>query len=259
MKDLRITTIQADLIWEDKKANLKMFDQKIAAITTHTDLIILPEMFTTGFSMNAASLAEDMDGETKQWMAKKAKEKNAVITGSFIAKENGHFYNRLVWMQADGEYQVYDKRHLFGLANEDANYTAGTQKLIVELKGWKICPLICYDLRFPVWSRNVENYDLLIYMANWPNKRSNAWKALLTARAIENQAYTIGVNRIGNDGMGANYSGDTRVVDYLGHQIYQASFTEDVFTTSLSYENQQMLRGKLNFLADRDHFKIELS
>lgn len=255
-ENIRITQLQADLIWEDKAANLRQFDSKISAIGTTTDLIVLPEMFTTGFSMNAASLAEGMDGAALDHLKKWAGETKAVVTGSFIADEHGNFYNRLIWMQPDGEYFIYDKRHLFTLADEHLTYTAGKEKLIVELKGWKVCPLICYDLRFPVWSRNVEQYDLLIYVANFPAKRAAAWKNLLTARAIENQAYTIGVNRVGTDGKGHYYSGDSSLVDFEGRLLYRVSHIEDSFTTELSYSDQQTFRQRFAFLDDRDEFSI---
>lgn len=252
MQDLTITTIQANLVWEDKSRNLKYFNQVFNSLQGQTDLIVLPEMFTTGFSMNAVTLAESMDGEGVKWMAKKAKEHNAVIAGSLIIKEEDHFFNRLIWMPPNGEVQYYDKRHLFTLAKEDRTYTAGSEKLIVDYKGWKICPLVCYDLRFPAWSRNMEDYDLLIYVANWPKSRAHHWKSLLIARAIENQAYVIGVNRVGVDKKENVYTGDTSVVDYKGTIRYQISEAADVFTTVLSYKEQQAFRAKLNFLPDRD-------
>lgn len=256
MQNLCVTTVQSSLHWEDKVQNLTMFDQKLQGLVGQTDLIILPEMFTTGFSMNAEGLAESMDGTTMQWLSQQAATTQAVITGSFIAMENGQYFNRLVWMQPDGNYQTYDKRHLFTLAGEQNHYSGGTERLIVEYKGWRICPLVCYDLRFPVWSRNTEHYDLLIYVANFPARRSHAWKSLLVARAIENQAYTIGLNRVGTDENGIYYSGDSVVLDYEGQMRYQISHTEDVFTTSLSYTDLQHFRSKLNFLPDQDRFEI---
>lgn len=253
---LRITTIQTSLFWENKAANLEMFDRKLKSLKGQTDIIILPEMFTTGFSMSPIPLAESMEGKTMQWLAQKAAACQAVVTGSFIAKEGDNYFNRLVWMQPDGNFETYDKRHLFTLAGEQHHYTAGTKKLIVEWQGWKICPLICYDLRFPVWSRNVEDYDLLIYVANFPERRQHAWKSLLIARAIENQSYTIGVNRVGTDGNDIYYSGDSTVVDYEGKILQQASHVEASFTTSLSLEKQQTFRKKLQFLSDRDKFYL---
>lgn len=256
MKDLKVTTIQSQLHWENVDANLQMFAQKLKPLSAQTDLIILPEMFTTGFSMNAKKLAEDMNGQTMDWLAKQAQLTNAVITGSFIAHEKGNYYNRLIWMRPDSTYSVYDKRHLFTLAKEQDYYTSGQQKLIVEINGWKVCPLICYDLRFPVWSRNIEHYDLLIYVANFPERRSYAWKQLLIARAIENQVYTIGVNRVGLDGKEISYAGDTSVIDFSGRLFYQISNQEDIFTTTLSFEKQIKFREKLNFLPDKDDFII---
>ncbi len=254
MENLRVSLLQAELAWEDKAANLQNLGKKIAAFTAAADLILLPEMFTTGFSMNAPALAESMDGPTMQWLANQAAKSHAVIAGSFIALENNRYYNRLVWMRPDGSFEVYDKRHLFAYAGEDNTYTAGEKKLIVSLKGWKICPLICYDLRFPVWSRNVEDYDLLLYVANFPERRRHAWKSLLIARAIENQVYTIGVNRVGKDGQDIAYSGDSCVVDYEGNVLYHLADEEGVHTIELSASAQQVFREKFPFLKDRDGF-----
>ncbi|MEM1323330.1 MAG: amidohydrolase [Bacteroidota bacterium] len=256
MSDLRITTIQSTLQWEDIPANLSHFTHLFAGLEGQTDLVVLPEMFSTGFSMNPAQLAEPMEGPTIGWMREQAVRLGAALCGSLIIEEEGKYYNRLVWMDAEGNSEVYDKRHLFGLGGEAKDYAAGNQRLIVDYKGWKICPLICYDLRFPVWSRNTEAYDLLIYLANWPKPRASAWRTLLRARAIENQAYVIGVNRIGEDGSGLSYRGDTAVIDFMGEALYQVSYQEDVFTTSLSYADMHALRKKLPFLADRDHFDL---
>ena len=253
---LTVSLIQVSMEWENISANLKTFEEKLAKINQATDIIVLPEMFTTGFSMSAVALAEPMDGRTIQWLTKQAAKYDAVVTGSFIAKENGQYYNRLIWMQPDGHFEQYDKRHLFTLAKEHNTYTAGTKKLVVNYKGWKICPLVCYDLRFPVWSRNVEQYDLLIYVANWPDRRREAWKALLRSRAIENQAYTIGVNRVGKDEKDLYYSGDSSLFDYQGELIYQVAHQQDIFTATLSKSDQDIFRSKLNFLADRDSFQI---
>lgn len=259
MENLRVSLLQAELIWEDKNANLQRFSKKIGALDPGTDLIVLPEMFTTGFSMNAAALAESMDGRTMQWMADEAANSQAVLVGSFIAREKDRFYNRLVWMRPDGSFDLYDKRHLFAYAGEDKIYTAGEKKLIVSLKGWQICPLICYDLRFPVWSRNVEDYDLLLYVANFPERRNHAWKSLLLARAIENQAYTIGLNRVGKDGQGIAYSGDTCVVDYEGTLVFHLAHTEGSHTLELSADMQQAFREKFPFLKDQDAFTFSQS
>lgn len=253
---LRVTLIQSKLFWEDKTANLSLFDKKLQTINTPTDLVVLPEMFTTGFTMQANKLAEPMSGPTVAWLQEKALQLNAVVTGSFICSEMGHNFNRLVWMKPDGAYFTYDKRHLFTLAKEEAHYTAGKDRVIVEFKGWKIMPLICYDLRFPVWSRNNLDYDLLLYVANFPQRRIQAWTSLLNARAIENQSYTIGVNRVGEDGNGISYSGASSIIDFNGEVKYQVSDKEDIFTMSLSHLAQQSFRKKLRFLDDQDNFKI---
>ncbi|MDZ4680624.1 MAG: amidohydrolase [Saprospiraceae bacterium] len=254
MENLRVSLLQTELVWEDKAANLKRFSEIIDALPADTDLILLPEMFTTGFSMNAPALAENMDGLTMQWLAGQAANNRAVIAGSFIAFEKGRYYNRFVWMRPDGSWAIYDKRHLFAYAGEDRIYSPGEKRLTVELKGWKICPLICYDLRFPVWSRNTENYDLLLYVANFPERRRHAWTALLTARAIENQAYTIGVNRVGKDGQDIAYSGDSCVVDYEGNILYRLAEVEGMHTIELSADAQQVFREKFPFLKDQDVF-----
>ena len=256
MENLNVGLIQSDLSWENIDANLEHLENQLANIAPTVDLVILPEMFSTGFSMEPAKVAEAMKGKTVQWLAEHAKRLGAVLTGSIIIEEEGNYYNRLVWMRPDGSYATYDKRHLFTLAGEHEVYTAGKMPLYVEVKGWKVCPLICYDLRFPVWSRNTVNYDLLIYVANWPEKRNTAWKSLLRARAIENQAYTIGVNRVGRDGNDLDYSGDSSIIDYAGALQFQVSNIEGVFTATLSYEKQQAFRKKLQFLADRDQFEI---
>ncbi|MEZ4958698.1 MAG: amidohydrolase [Saprospiraceae bacterium] len=255
-KSLRITTVQSTLHWENAAENLSMFSKKLEGLAGKTDLVVLPEMFNTGFSMNAAAIAETMQGRTLDWLGKKAAELNAVVTGSLVIEDNGKFYNRLVWMQPDYCYELYDKRHLFTLAGEHEHYTAGKRKLIVAWKGWKICPLICYDLRFPVWSRNTENYDLLLYMANWPEKRGHHWRQLLMARAIENQSYVVGVNRVGEDANGFKYQGDTSVIDYAGNLLYRTAQVEDIFTITLHLDNMEAYRNNLQFLPDQDRYKI---
>ncbi len=254
---LRIAAVQCPLAWEDKTTNLARISQWLHSLLQPVDLIVLPEMFSTGFSMRAAELAEPMHGSTIQWMACQAAELNTVITGSFIAEHSGRYYNRLVWMPPDGRFQTYDKRHCFSPASEQEYYTPGREVLIAELKGWKIMPLICYDLRFPVWSRNVHGYDLLLYVANWPERRRHAWGSLLTARAIENQSYTLGVNRIGTDGRGVNHSGDSMLLDFAGRILYHAACREEVFVVVLDYEAQQAFRRQWPFLEDRDKFVIE--
>ena len=253
---LRITTVQSALAWEDIEPNLAMFSKKLAGLAGRTDVIVLPEMFTTGFSMDAPRLAEPMNGRTMGWLSEQARLTGAVVTGSFIVKEGFSFFNRLVWMRPDDSFEHYDKRHLFSPAAEHETYTAGQKKLITEWLGWEICPLICYDLRFPVWSRNVEGFDLLLYMANWPDRRSHHWKCLLMARAIENQCFVAGVNRCGTDGVGFHYTGDSTVVDYSGKILHQVADVEDVFTISLSLEMLRDYRSSLQFLADKDEFEI---
>lgn len=256
MNTLRISLIQTSLHWEAIASNLADFSKKVESLRGKTDLIILPEMFTTGFSMNAEVLAEGMDGTTMSWLKSAAQESGAAITGSFIAGEDDRFFNRLIFMQPDGQYFKYDKRHLFTLANEQHTYQAGEERIIIEWKGWKICPLVCYDLRFPVWSRNTEDFDLLFYVANWPETRSMHWKSLLKARAIENQCYTIGVNRVGEDEKGLVYSGDSSLIDYYGTVLYSVSKVEDIFTAEISKSDLTHFRSKLDFLPDRDSFQI---
>lgn len=255
--NLHITLVQADLNWENIPANLDMFTRKLSAVSK-TDLIVLPEMFSTGFSMNTEMFAEEMNGAAVEWMRKTALEKQCVVCGSIMIQERKEFFNRLVWMQADGEFQVYDKRHLFSLTNEPAIYTAGKEKLLVELNGWKICPLVCYDLRFPVWSRNTlsDSYDLLIYVANWPERRSHAWKSLLVARAIENQSYVAGVNRVGNDGNNIYHSGYSMLIDALGKTLYLQEHQEDMVTMELNAEALFEVRKSLPFLKDADDFVL---
>lgn len=256
---LRLTLVQAQLHWENKIANRHYFAEKLKPLQGQSDLIVLPEMFTTGFSMNAASLAEGMDGETIEWMHQQAIATGAVIVGSIIIQENGNFYNRLIWMQPDGSLKFYDKRHLFTLAKEHETYTAGQQKLVVEYKGWRICPLICYDLRFPVWSRNTEAYDILIYIASWPDKRSQAWRSLLTARAIENQSYVIGVNRVGSDENGHYYVGNSTAINFAGEELVHLAHIESSATIVLDKHPMQQFREKLPFLADKDDFTFTVA
>lgn len=263
MENLSITLIQANIHWEDISANLEMFASKINSIQQPTDLIILPEMFSTGFSMNAGKIAEDAaNSKAIEWMAKMARAKNCVITGSLMLREKRKFFNRLIWMPPDGDFQTYDKRHLFSYAEEDKVYTAGEEKLIVQLKGWRIYPLVCYDLRFPVWARNTMSrsnlpaYDVLIYVANWPQRRIQAWKYLLIARAIENQSYAVGVNRVGNDGNDIYYSGDSMILDALGNILYHKAEEEDVCTIVLDYAELQRVRDNFRFLRDADSFAL---
>jgi len=259
MNDLKITIIQADLHWENKEKNLEQFSQKIASISEATDLIVLPEMFTTGFTMRPEAFAETMTGTTIAWMKTKAKEKNCVITGSFVCEENGTYFNRLVWMKADGTFSTYDKRHLFRMGDEDKHYGHGEKKSIVDLKGWKICPLICYDLRFPVWARNrnENSYDLLIYVANWPERRAHPWKSLLVARAIENQSYTIGVNRVGEDGNAIYHSGDSVALNFKGEAISKIESGKEIIETiTLNYQELAEFRKTFPVMLDADDFEI---
>ena len=254
---MKIALIQSALIWENPIANRNHFEEKIDALTEQVDMIVLPEMFTTGFTMNPSDVAETMHGETMLWLQSLAKSKNSAITGSLIIKENGNFYNRLVFVFPSGEINFYDKRHLFTLAGEDKVYTSGEEKLIVEYFGWKICPQICYDLRFPVFARNTEDYDVLIYMANWPKTRINAWDILLKARSVENMCYTIGVNRIGIDDNNFEYVGHSQTVDFLGNYILEPQETEGVSIVQLNKENLLETRKKLGFLNDRDSFELK--
>lgn len=220
------------------------------------DLIVLPEMFSSGFTMNPKAVAETMNGETIAWLQHLAKAKDCAITGSLVIEENGKYYNRLVFVYPNGELKTYDKRHLFTLAGEDKVYTAGKEKLIIEYKGFRICPLICYDLRFPVFARNVEDYDVLIYVANWPKPRINAWDILLKARAVENMSYAIGVNRIGMDENELEYVGHSQTVDFLGNYLLEPQETDSVFIVELDKEKLLETRSKLAFLKDKDSFKL---
>ena len=256
-KHLTVALVQTDLVWENPEQNKINISKKIDAISEKTDLIILPEMFTTGFTMNPYDFAETMDGQFILWLKSIAATKNTAITGSLIIKENNNYYNRLVFVFPSGEIQTYDKRHTFTLAGEDKVFTAGNKKLIIDYKGWKICPLICYDLRFPVWARNVENYDLLIYVANWPKPRIKAWSTLLKARAIENMCYCVGVNRMGVDSRGNTYTGNSSVYDSLGKKI--SSIKPHIETTEIVRLNKELLvknRQRFQFLNDRDDFKL---
>ena len=257
MKKLNITLIQSYLHWEDPVANRRHFSEKIRSIEGKTDVIVLPEMFTTGFSMNAKALSEDTNGETLQWMLSEAKQKNAAITGSLIIEEENKYYNRLFFVLPDGSYKTYNKRHTFTLAGEHKIYNSGTERTIIDYKGWKICPLICYDLRFPVWARNTSNYDILLYVANWPNKRVAAWDALLKARAIENMSYCVGVNRVGHDGNGHKYTGHSAVYDVLGEQLSTKDFEKE-FIETLVLNKEELIKHRkyLQFLNDKDDFTL---
>ncbi len=255
---LKIAYLQSDLIWEDPKQNRKHFKQKIEDITKPVDVILLPEMFTTGFTMNAKDNAETMTGKSVEWMQKIANSKNAALVGSLTIEENNAFYNRLCFVEPDGTIHKYDKRHTFSLAGEDKVFSAGNDKLVIDFRGWKICPLICYDLRFPVWSRNIEDYDLLLYVANWPKPRIQAWDALLKARAIENMTYCIGVNRIGVDEKENEYCGHSAAYDVLGNVMLPIKPNKDLTEiVTLERSHITFYRNKLRFLNDKDRFTLE--
>ena len=253
MQDLKITLIQTSLFWENIESNLSLFDEKIDDIRDETDLIVLPEMFTTGFSMNAEKLAQDMGGTSVKWLREKSRSRQTDITGSMIIRENGKYFNRLLWAKPDGTLSYYDKRHLFRMTGEEKVYSAGDQNITVELKRWRIRPFICYDLRFPCWTRNLNNsYDVAVFIANWPEKRTSHWKTLLPARAIENQCYVIGVNRVGEDGNGYYHSGDSSVIDPAGNIIFRQQDEESVYTASLSYQVLQEYRKSFPVWMDAD-------
>lgn len=257
---MRLTLIQSALHWEKPAANRSMFAEKLAALSGRTDLVVLPEMFTTGFSMQPEQHAEPFEtGATLAWMAEQAQALDAAVAGSFMCQSGDAFFNRFVFMHPDGHFQTYDKRHLFALAGEHAHYQAGEKKCILTYMGHRICPMICYDLRFPVWSRMSAEfpYEMLIYVANWPSRRAHHWKALLAARAIENQAFVAGVNMFGTDGAGLEYGGDSAVIDFSGQVIGQISGQEGVFTTELSFSKQAEYRGQLPFLQDADLFELK--
>ena len=255
MQTLNISLIQTALHWEDVDANLQMFTRKIEGITD-ANIIVLPEMFSTGFTMNSTDMAELLGGKTTRWMKDLAAKKQAVITGSIIIEEGGKHYNRLIWMQPDGIFYTYDKRHLFRMGNEHEYYSAGNKKLVVEYKGWRVCPMICYDLRFPVWIRNKNEYDLLLFVANWPARRNQHWKQLLIARSIENQCYTLGVNRVGDDGNGVNHSGPTMAVDPLGQILAEQTDTEAILHVILDLKLVQEYREKFPAHLDADDFEV---
>jgi omega-amidase len=257
MENLKITVFQGYLFWEKPEKNLQNITLRLSGIREKTDLIILPEMFSTGFTMNAEEMAESMGGTTMQWMQHTAAKYDCVVTGSLIISDQGKYYNRLIWMRPDGSYEHYDKRHLFALGKEHETYTAGNKKLIVDLKGWKICPMICYDLRFPVWMRNVnETYDLLLIVANWPERRALHWRTLIPARAVENQSYVIGLNRVGHDGNEVYHSGDSMCISPMGDVVYYKRDEEDLYTFSINAEELIKTRRAFPFLKDADDFKI---
>ena len=255
--NLNVSLVQPDLIWENTEKNLSRLEGLIMKADDPKDLIILPELFSTGFTMHTSSLAENMEGPTILWLKKMASALSCCITGSLIIKEGGNYFNRLVFMYPSGKFDVYDKRHLFRIGKEHQYYNPGTKKLIVEYKNWLIRPLICYDLRFPVWSRNCMDYDILIYVASWPESRKNAWEALLRARAIENQCYVIGVNRIGKDGNQINHTGESVVFDYKGNPIL--SLPENIETIdSVILNKEELIQFRSTFPVQLDADKFTL-
>lgn len=254
---MKVSFLQIPLVWENPTDNRSVIQQWIQSANDLGDLLVLPEMFTSGFTMHPEKVAETMQGETIQWMKEVANTYQIAITGSLVILENGHFYNRMVFIQPNGKIDFYNKRHLFKMAGEHEAYTSGKQCVIVSYKDWKICLQVCYDLRFPVFSRNTQDYDLLIYVANWPAPRIQAWEVLLRARAIENQCYVIGVNRIGEDSNQLNYPGQSAIMDAFGNALTEAIEQEGVFQATLSLQELYEIRKKLPFLQDRDSFHIQ--
>lgn len=254
MQDLKVTLIQADLVWEDIEANLAAFEERIDSLADDTHLIVLPEMFTTGFSMHAPAVAEDMQGRTVSWLKDVARRRNVDVVGGSMIREGDRYANRLLWASPDGGLNWYDKRHLLGVAGEDRVYSRGWEKLTITLRGWRICPFICYDLRFPIWLRNLDTppYDLALFIANWPSSRAYHWRTLLTARAIENQCFVVGVNRIGTDGNGNAHSGDSSVIDPLGDLLFQKKDGPAVHTATLQYASLKECRQTFPVLSDAD-------
>ena len=256
-EDLKLSILQFDLIWENASTNLQKIESLVAGRLDNTDVLILPEMFTTGFTMNPSRVAETMEGESVGWMKRRAREWNIVLAGSLVIKEKEHIFNRFLWLTPNGDIQYYDKRHLFRMGEENKCYSAGNQKLITSLSEWRFRPLICYDLRFPVWSRNKSDYDVLLYVANWPASRRHVWKSLLLARALENQSYVVGVNRIGKDGNGILYSGDSMIIDPRGNVLSKTQpNTESFETISLSLKELKVFREKFPVFMDADEFTL---
>ena len=258
MQTLKVALVQAYLHWEDKKANLDMFNHKLEGIAEEVDIMVLPEMFATGFSMTPEGLEETMDGSIVAWMKSISVKKNAAITGSLIVKENGNYYNRLIWVQPDGTIHTYDKHHLFSMTGEEKVYTPGNEKLVIDWRGWKICPMICFDLRFPVWIRNVEMYDALIFVANWPERRVQHWRKLLQARAIENQCFVVGVNRVGADGNGITHTGNSMFVDQLGEIQLEIEDIEDIKIVEFNRDALTHTRRYMQFLKEMDSFDLKV-
>ncbi|MCH8302213.1 MAG: amidohydrolase [Proteobacteria bacterium] len=256
MSTLNVTIVQADLLWQDAAGNRQHFTTIIEDLQKPTDLIVLPEMFTTGFSMDAAELAETMDGDSVTWMRDMAASSNAAVCGSLIIADNQQYFNRFICASPAGDLQCYDKRHLFRLADEHSHYAAGTELLTFDLQGFRICPMVCYDLRFPVWSRNCGLYDLLLYVANWPDRRHHAWATLLRARAIENLSYVAGVNRTGTDGNNISYSGGSSIIDFLGEDLANLGDHAGTASAELDLEKLTAFRDRFAFHEDADSFAI---
>ena len=262
MNDLRVSLVQASTIWHDAAANRTLYGDRVRELAGSTDLIVLPETFTSGFSNEAIGSAETMRDESVAWISTLAREVGAVVTGSMVIRDGERVFNRLLWARPDGSVAHYDKRHLFRMAGEHHRYADGSEKLFVDVLGWRVCPLVCYDLRFPVWSRNRLQedgslyFDVLLYVANWPERRAHHWKSLLVGRAIENQAYVIGVNRVGTDGNGITYTGDSVVLDPLGMTLVASSGQVNLLTATLDYEALKSYREKFPAWADADNFDI---
>lgn len=254
--DLNISLIQMDIVWENPAKNRALLEPKIASLQGLQHIIVLPEMFNTGFSMQAEKLAEMMDGETVNWMKEQAGKNRCILTGSMIIKEEEKYYNRLLWVLPNGEVAYYDKRHLFSYAGENVDFSPGEKRMIAQVNGWKICLQVCYDLRFPVWARNTDDYDILLYVANWPEKRNYVWENLLQARSIENMSFVIGVNRVGEDGNGHQYIGNTSIYSPLGELIEKAPNEEKIITHTFKYAELEESRAKFPFLNDRDAFVL---
>lgn len=257
MQDLKVCVVQSNIRWKDKKANYVNYEKLIAQRQSDAHLYLLPEMFNTGFCFDVEELAEREDQSPGiEWLKKMAAELNAVVTASLMIREDSGVYNRLIWMRADGTYDTYDKRHLFSMSEEPDHFSAGTKKLMVDYRDWKICPMICYDLRFPVWIRNAERYDLLLFVANWPERRSMHWQKLLQARAIENQAYVVGCNRVGDDGNGVSHDGRSAVIDSSGEPLGQLNQSEGLIEKTLEKEALSKTRRYMPFLKDMDDFDL---
>nr|WP_319399475.1 amidohydrolase [uncultured Carboxylicivirga sp.] len=257
MNNLKVTLIQHDIAWENTDTNLLKLDKLFNEVEKDVDLVVLPEMFHSGFTMHPETVAEEMDGPVLKWMKAKAMEKQICLIGSVVFGEDSKYYNRLFIYYPDGNYLYYDKRHLFSMGGEGQHYQQGNKRLIFEYKGWKICPLVCYDLRFPVWSSNQNEYDLLIYVANWPTPRRKVWQILLQARAIENQSYVIGVNRVGKD-VSAYYSGDSVVLDAKGNTLVECvPEEEEIKTIVINKDDLEVFRKKFPVLNDRDDFILQ--